>query len=206
MSDTNRFDQAAATWDLEAMRVALAHGVARAIAARVPLSKDMTLLDFGCGTGLVSLELAPQVGSITGADTSPGMLMTLAEKAQAQGLSLRLIPLEAAGPTDLGGPYHLIVSGMTLHHVADVPALLGRFIQQLHPGGRVALADLDEEDGSFHGDSTGVHHRGFQRATLQAWLEDAGFEDIHLETATTPLKAGKPYPVFLATAKKPEHP
>lgn len=202
MTSTNRFDQAAATWDLEEMRVGLARGVAGAITSRVPLSKDMDLLDFGCGTGLVSLELAPQVGALTGADTSPGMLKTLAEKAEAAGIPVTLRTLDPAEPLDLGGPYGLIASSMTLHHVADVPALFRQFARCLPPGGWVALADLDEEDGSFHGDMPGVHHQGFSRQDIQGWLEEAGFQEINVETATVPLKAGRHYPVFLATARR----
>jgi len=89
---------------------------------------------------------------------------------------------------------------MTLHHIADVPALFHEFRRHLRPGGRVALADLDEEDGSFHGDPTGVHHRGFSRQQIQAWLETAGFHGIQLETAVVARKEGKDFPVFLATA------
>jgi hypothetical protein len=91
---------------------------------------------------------------------------------------------------------------MTLHHIADVPALFGQFMQQLHPGGRVALADLDEEDGSFHEAGVSLHHRGFPRQRIQVWLEEAGFAEIHLETAMATLKEGRTYPVFLATAKR----
>jgi cyclopropane fatty-acyl-phospholipid synthase-like methyltransferase len=202
MSGTEHFDQAAATWDLTERRVALAHAVAEAIAARVPLSQEMAVLDFGCGTGLVTLKLASQVGSINGADTSPGMLRTLAEKAAAQDTPVRLIPLDTAGTGDLGGPYDLIVSSMTLHHVADVPALFRQFTRHLHPGGHVALADLDEEDGSFHDASMAIFHRGFSREQIQSWLKDAGFQEIHMETATVIQKEGKDYPVFLASAER----
>jgi 2-polyprenyl-3-methyl-5-hydroxy-6-metoxy-1,4-benzoquinol methylase len=202
MTDTTRFDQAAATWDLAERRVLLARGVAAAIAARVPLTRTMKVLDFGCGTGLVTLVLGPKVGSITGADTSTGMLDTLAEKAAAQGITLELKPLGSDGLADLGGPYDLIVSSMTLHHIADVPALFRRFLQHLAPGGQVALADLDEEDGSFHEDAAGVYHQGFSRNTIQAWLEAAGYGQIHVETAMITSKAGTDYPVFLATARR----
>ena len=204
MSGNKHFDQAAATWDLEDRRVALAHALAQAIAARVPLDKGKSVLDFGCGTGLVSLELGPRVGAITGADTSPAMLLALAGKAKALGIPVRTLELDSMGANDLGGPYDLIVSSMTLHHVADVPALFRQFARHLLPAGQVALADLDQEDGGFHEASVSIHHRGFPREQIRSWLLEAGFREIHLETATVTVKQGKNYPVFLATARKGE--
>jgi cyclopropane fatty-acyl-phospholipid synthase-like methyltransferase len=103
---------------------------------------------------------------------------------------------------ELEGPYDLIVSSMTLHHVAEVPTLFRLFFQQLHPGGRVALADLDEEDGSFHDADVSIHHTGFPRERIQVWLQEAGFTEIELGTATETQKDGRNYPVFLATARK----
>ena len=202
MSGTDHFDQAAPTWDLTDRRVQLAHAVAEAISSRVFFSKEQNILDFGCGTGLVTLELAAKVGSISGADTSPGMLKILEEKAEKQGVPVRLVPLGTAGTGDLGGPYDLIVSSMTLHHIADVPALFRQFMRHLNPGGQVALADLDEEDGSFHEEAMSVQHKGFSREHIQGWLADAGFGQIQLETATVTSKGGKDYPVFLATAQR----
>lgn len=201
MSGTEHFDQAAATWDRLDRRVLLAKAVTEAISARVPLSGAMAALDFGCGTGLVTLALAPMVGAITGADPSPGMLKELADKAESRHTKVRLIPLTPEGEGDLGGPYDLIVSSMTLHHVADVEALFRRFAQHLKPGGQVALADLDEEDGRFHEDTIAIHHRGFPRVRIQSWLEAAGFRQVHLETAAVTRKQERDYPVFLATAR-----
>ncbi|MCE1204591.1 MAG: class I SAM-dependent methyltransferase [Holophagaceae bacterium] len=200
MSATERFDKAASTWDLVDRRVLIARGVTSAIPGRIPLSKGLSVLDFGCGTGLVTMALGPQVGSITGADTSRGMLDTLAVKAKSAGFPVHLRQLEVDGSADLGGPYDLIVSSMTLHHVADVPALFRQFEHALAQGGHVALADLDKEDGTFHEDTTGVYHQGFDRGQIQAWLAGAGFQEIHLETATVTSKESKNYPVFLATA------
>ena len=97
MPGSEHFDRAAATWDLTDRRVVLAHAVAQAIAARVPLARTQSVLDFGCGTGLVTFELGPRVGSITGADTSPGMLQTLAEKSKALEIPVQLLALDSSG-------------------------------------------------------------------------------------------------------------
>jgi len=162
----------------------------------------MDVLDFGCGTGLVTMALAPLVGTITGADTSPGMLKVLSEKAGAAGIAIVLRTLDGSVSTALGGPYHLIVSCMTLHHVADVPGLFHQFAAHLLPGGQVALADLDAEDGSFHEGAAGVHHQGFRREQVMRWLKAAGFREIRLETAVVTRKGEKDYPVFLATGRR----
>lgn len=203
MSDVNRFDQAAATWDEHPRRVKQTRGVADEIERQIHLSHDLDVLDFGCGTGLLTLALQPLVRRITGADTSSGMLDVLREKVQAQGLAnvdtLLLDPREFPSAPAC---FHLIVSSMALHHVADLAPLFKWFHEQLHPGGRVALADLDREDGSFHGDSTDVHHLGFERSELQALLAEADFADLGATTALVTRKGDRDYPIFLITGRK----
>ena len=59
---TARFDRAAAQWDNNPMRVARSKTVAESIRQAVPLRTDMQVLDFGAGTGLLTLALHPFVG------------------------------------------------------------------------------------------------------------------------------------------------
>jgi predicted TPR repeat methyltransferase len=68
----SHFDQAAATWDDDPIRVSLARTIGEAIVREVHPSRQAAMLDYGCGTGLVSLYLLPHVRSVTGADNSPG--------------------------------------------------------------------------------------------------------------------------------------
>jgi predicted TPR repeat methyltransferase len=202
MSGVGRFDQAAATWDGEGRRVLLAQGVTEAIVTRCALPADLDVLDFGCGTGLVSFALRPLVKSVTGVDTSRGMLDVLERKVREQALDgVHAVLASPDSPLAVPGRFDLVVSSMALHHVSDLPSLFTRFREHLNLGGRVALADLDLEDGTFHEDATGVVHLGFERGAFGALLAAAGFADVELETATVTRKADRAYPVFLATAR-----
>lgn len=204
MTDTHRFDQVAATWDEDANRTRLAHAVAEAIAASVGLAPTLDVLDYGCGTGLLTLALRPHVRSVTGVDTSAGMLAVLDRKVRDGGLTgVTTRRLEADSGYAFAGDYDLIVSSMTLHHVADVDALLGRLHGHLRPGGYVALADLDLEDGTFHKpEITDVHHAGFERGALKARLAQAGFVDLADTTAFEHRRHDRDYPVFLITGRR----
>ncbi|MHB9129642.1 MAG: class I SAM-dependent DNA methyltransferase [Armatimonadota bacterium] len=204
----SRFDQAAATWDEQPVRVMLAKAIAQAMLTQVPISPAMTALDYGCGTGLVTLALQPYVQRIIGVDSSPGMLAKLQEKMQALGISnVETLLLDLATqppPPDLR--VDLIVSAMALHHIADLPQLLQALTGLLTPGGYLALADLDAEDGSFHTDMTGVHHLGIGRAWLMAQLSVLGYQDVAANTAHVverPDETGilRRYPVFLVSGQ-----
>ena len=90
-----------------------------------------------------------------------------------------------------------------MHHVEDTEHLIKTFALHLNPNGKIALADLDTEDGSFHPeDIEGVYHHGFDRDALRAILEQNGFADIEFVTAHTVNKEGKDYPIFLVTATR----
>jgi ubiquinone/menaquinone biosynthesis C-methylase UbiE len=198
------FDKEAAAWDENPTRVKLARDVAEAIITEARPGREMEALDFGCGTGLVTLRLQPLVKFITGADSSAGMLAVLADKTGKQGLAnvgTQLVDFEQGGK--VAGRFHLIVSSMTLHHVPDTAALLSGLYNLLLPGGRLCLADLDKEDGSFHPDNTGVFHYGFERPELKALFEAAGLSEVRDTTAARIVKGKNTFPVFLITGKKP---
>lgn len=201
---TNPFDTRAQTWDDDPRRVRQTAEIFTAIERQVSFHPDWSTLDYGAGTGLLTLALAPRVRQVLAVDSSRGMLDILAQKLQARKISnVETLCADFAQDPAPAGPYHLITSAMTLHHVDDIPALLRIFFSQLARGGQIALADLDAEDGSFHGHAEGVHHAGFDRETLLRQLAACGFADVRFSTAARIEKNARAYTIFLVTARKP---
>ncbi|HPC85629.1 MAG TPA: class I SAM-dependent methyltransferase [Smithellaceae bacterium] len=208
MDNTKRnFDEEAARWDLNPARVKLASEIGRAILGEIPLTPDKDVLDFGCGTGLLTLALQPYVRSITGVDSSRGMLDVLNRKISERNLTnviTRYVNLDQGDV--LSGAFHLTVSSMTLHHIRDVGPLLKQFHRILNPFGCLCIADLDEEGGRFHASNEGVFHFGFDRQKLAGQFEEAGFQNVRTVQAASvekPAAGGmQTYTVFLTIGMK----
>lgn len=203
---SHEFDEKAATWDDDPVRVARAADVARQIRERTSLGAGTHVLDFGCGTGLLGFHLLPDVASVTFADPSAGMLDQVERKLRlgghGTGRTLLLDPEVPALPMRYGA----IVSLMTLHHVPDPETTLRLAAAHVEPGGWLAVCDLDTEDGSFHDDPHAQVHHGFERGALVALLEVVGFEDVAAATAWV-MREERPdgvreYPLFLLTGRR----
>ncbi|HRF11288.1 MAG: ubiquinone/menaquinone biosynthesis methyltransferase [Candidatus Accumulibacter phosphatis] len=201
------FDDKAKTWDSDPVKEERTLAVAIALRQRVPLAHDWHALEYGCGTGQLSFALQADLGRVTLADSSPGMLAVLQEKIIAAGLShLHPLALDLMTDPPPAERYDLIYTLMTLHHVTDTHRLLKVFHGLLRPGGWLGIADLDQEDGSFHGPGfTG--HMGFDRDALRSQLAEAGFARADFSTCFLMKKATdqgvREYPLFLAVATRP---
>ncbi len=200
MSATD-FDARAATWDEDPRKHARAQAVADAIVRRLDLSPKPRALEYGAGTGLLSFALGERLRSAVLADTSTGMLEVAGRKIEAMGAThfvTRVLDLTKEPPPK--DEFDLIISMMTLHHIPDTAAVLRAFGELLAPGGRIAIADLDAEDGSFHGQDVDVHH-GFERGKLARLAQGAGFADVAIETCFEMQRGERVYPVFLLTGR-----
>jgi trans-aconitate methyltransferase len=212
-TDPQRFDSKASEWDANAVRAALADSISRAIIAHMPVIRPENAMEFGCGTGLVTLRVAPRCGMLTALDTSREMLRILNEKivaANIPNVTTKLLDLTGAGVTgELEGPFDFVYSSMTLHHIPDTASFLSVLNSHMVPGGFLAIADLDAEDGLFHDDANEKVHHGFERNRLGCLLEAAGFASVSFITVHVVEKKNREgklssYPVFLVTALKPQ--
>jgi len=195
------FAEKAKDWDVNEMVLALSSGVGSSVLNNVDLTEQMHVMDFGAGTGLLTSQVAAKVNKVTAVDVSESMLEQLMAKEDLNGKVEAVcqdITVDA-----LGIEFDLIISAMAMHHVEDTDKMLQSFSGHLKSGAKVALADLDKEDGSFHPEGIdGVFHDGFEREAFQVKLENAGFNDVKFETAHTVDKGEKKYPIFLVVATK----
>jgi len=138
------WDAKAETWD----RVSSTPAFGRfrdLLLAGDPPPTGGTLLDLGCGTGLVALNAVGTWQHVIGLDASGGMLGRLAARADRDGLAvpdlvqgdMRRIPLPDAS-------VDLIVSCYAFHHLTDDGKELtaAEAMRVLRPGGRLAVVDM----------------------------------------------------------------
>lgn len=197
------FDDQAATWDddpaHEERQVAVAHAIEKA----VRLTPTTRALDIGSGTGRLSILLADRVASVVVTDPSAGMVQVARQRIEAAGLGERLHAVQADLTTDaLDGAYDVVWSSMALHHVRDPEALLRSVAALLVDGGRLAIADLEEDrDGAFHAHKADFDgHHGFDRTQLTEQLTRAGFVDVAFIDAASVVKNEREFAIFLCTA------
>jgi len=206
-SEKRDFNKDAATWDENPGRVKMANNIANAILEAISLESTMNVLDFGCGTGLLTMRLQPFVSSINAVDSSAGMLEVLNQKIENQNIA-NITPqhLDIEQGDVLGGIYDLIVCSMTLHHVKETKPLIDQFSKITAANGYLCIADLDPDQGLFHGNNEGVFHFGFNRDEIRKTLEEAGFGHIEFRTAAEIVRfipgGMRPFTIFLVTGQK----
>jgi cyclopropane fatty-acyl-phospholipid synthase-like methyltransferase len=197
-----RFDAAAKEWDNSHTRITMATKITSQIIKNIPLQTEHTVMDFGCGTGLVGLNIAPLVGKLVGADLSSEMLKNFEAKAAEQGLAnVSTIQLDIT-PNFKNQKFDAIVSAMTMHHIKEPNTIFAAFGDALNVGGYIGIADLAEEDGSFHSDNTGVYHFGFTPEEFTEFFVQNGFETPQITVAHTIEKDGMCYDILFCYAKK----
>jgi tRNA (cmo5U34)-methyltransferase len=204
----NEFDIKAFGWDLNPLHWKRSEAVVKELLDIIPLNKEMSVLEYGAGTGITSFLIKDHVLKITMMDNSEEMVRIMNGKiSESKALNLNALYFDLEKESWSGPKFDLVVAQMVLHHVNNIENILGKFYNLLNSGAYIAIADLYPEDGSFHGDGfTG--HKGFDPAIMSDKLSRIGFSDIKFRKCFVINKLiseslTKQFDLFLLTALKP---
>jgi ArsR family transcriptional regulator len=170
-------------------------------AALSSLLPPLDVVDFGCGTGVLSVELARWASRVTAIDRSPLALEAARARARREGRhNITFVEADLHGlPKNLGGK-DLVVISQSLHHVEHPDRVLAEAVRVLKPGGRVVVLELMPHGEEWVTARLGHHRLGFEPATLVAAMTAAGFVDVqHTPSARD---GGAPFRAFLLTGSR----
>ena len=151
------------------------------------LSEKMTLLDAGCGPGIVTEALAPMVQEIVAYDITPEMIEATRTRCESAGLHnvryqtglIESLPYEDEY-------FDRVVSRLVVHHLPEPAKGFREIFRVLKKGGKFILADIigaeDPQKAMLHNALEVLrdpsHSRMLPRSELSKSLEDSGFDVI----------------------------
>ena len=166
------FNHKAETFD-SPKNIFLANLVYQAVEKQLDAPSDKEILDFGGGTGLLTLPLAKQVKSVTLVDISEKMLEQARLKAEQQDIKNIQFLEQDLLANPLEQEFDLVVVCRVLHHMPDLDEAFSLFHQHLRENGQLLLADFTK---------TEANHHGFELVELEKQLIEHGFLSVHSQT------------------------
>ncbi len=149
--------------------------------ARLPA--DGLVVDLGTGSGRLLAKLRQRARRLIGVDQSPGMLAEAQRRVRDEAwrdVELRLGTLEHLPLADAEAD--AAVAHQVLHHVARPEAVIVEAHRVLRPGGTLVIADYLPHDREPMREAYADLWLGFAPELLARWLEEAGFEQLHVES------------------------
>ena len=198
--DVNEWDDHADGWDDDP--AARAYSRAAFDSLTEPLSscdislRGSTVIDFGCGTGLLTERLVAAGASVHAIDTSARMLSVLQGKVERAGwtgvTTGSIIP--PPSPTS-----DLIVCSSVCSFLDDYPAVVRQLVARLRPGGVFVQWDWerDEADPDSH---------GLTRAEIADTLAGAGLQHRLVDTGFTVLANDQQMSPLMGSGQRPQGP
>ncbi|KAK1671943.1 S-adenosyl-L-methionine-dependent methyltransferase [Colletotrichum godetiae] len=156
--------------------------------------RSVRLLDYACGTGLISRALAQFTTHCVGIDISENMVAAYNARAENQGLTTDEMhayqgnltdpsdPSPAAFASDGGNDggrfrdFDVAGVGLGFHHFEDPDLSARRLVERLRPGGVFIILDFlphEKMDHALPAAHTVMHH-GFSEERMRSIFEQAG--------------------------------
>lgn len=181
-----------------------------------PFEEDSTLvLDYACGTGLISKKLAAHAKCIVGVDISQSMVDQYNQSVSNQGIPPEEMKAVCCDLTVTqnqldGMKFDVVVCASSYHHFPSIEDVTKALVSYLKPGGSLLVADLMKPSSAESAEAlfpTGAHnivaHKGgFEEADIKAVFEGVGLINFLFVTACKTKKHGHPVELFLASGTK----
>lgn len=200
MGNTDKFEMIAETYDTPG-RIEIAKVASDAIRKYLVDTKNKNAIDFGCGTGLVGMNLLNEFNSMLFLDTSPNMIHQIKQKiadSSIQHADTLCFDIEKESLSNVHADY--IFMTQVLLHIHDIELLLSRLFDVLNEGGHLLIVDFDKNEKVV----SDFVHNGFHIAELSDLMTRIGYKDIQSEIFYTGNKIfmGQDASMFILDSRK----
>ena len=178
MGNTEKFEIVADAYDTPE-RIQVARISSDAIREYLVDTKDKNAIDFGCGTGLVGLNLLNDFRSIRFLDTSQNMLNQIKQKVidlNIKNVDTECFDFEKEEPSYLHADYIFMVQ--VLLHIGDTELVLSRLYDVLNEGGHLLIVDFNKNERIV----SDLVHNGFDQIELANIMTKIGYKNVQSKT------------------------
>ncbi|WP_025786322.1 class I SAM-dependent methyltransferase [Sporosarcina sp. D27] len=175
--DTNVFEEMAKRYDTED-RMELAKIIVKEVKKELRNSETKSLIDYGSGTGLISLELSDLVDSILLIDSSKQMLEIAEAKISQKGIpNSKVLHSDFTEDTPKLNA-DIVIMSLVLLHIPDTKKILTEIFNILNNDGKLIIIDFDKNEQIDHPKV----HNGFSHEELKNKLKEVGFKTAEIRT------------------------
>lgn len=162
----------------------------RDIVEMAKLKESKSVLDIGCGTGNLALEIAkwlPSGGYVIGIDAGEKMVTLAKKKLQKKHIPIQFLRMPAEKISFKDGTFDCVFNVFLLHHIPMELKMVAfkEMYRVLKSGGELVTVDVDKPS-NFLGKLIGLsrYHvkeiRDNMKTPLNTLLADTGFNDIRI--------------------------
>lgn len=175
--ENNVFEQMAKRYDSE-NRIELAKVIVQEVKKELKNSTSKSLIDYGSGTGLVSLELTDVVNSVLLVDSSKQMSDVANAKISYQGITNAKALYSDFTKETPECKADIVLMSLVLLHIPDTKKILQTLFNLLHQDGKLLIIDFDKNEKINHPKV----HNGFSQDELKRILTEVGFKSTEMKT------------------------
>ncbi|GBF43747.1 methyltransferase, UbiE/COQ5 family [Leptospira ellinghausenii] len=197
--ETNVFDQMAKLYDTDD-RIQLAKRILDKLVPFLHNTNESSLLDFGCGTGLLGIPLCSNYKQVILCDDSLPMLDVANFKIKSQGIK----NAKTMSPSDMALDKSFLVDNILLSlvllHIPDTQSILKFLYDHLKPNGKLFIVDFCKNEKVSHSKI----HNGFLLEDLESILKTIGYHTVNAKVILEEKKVfmNQDASLFLLIAEK----